>query len=301
MPVATLLHNPKAGEKSFTAEELISEIENNKIRLHYSSLKEEGWDNISPDSDFIIVAGGDGTVRKVAMKMLKGAINRNFPIALLPAGTANNIAGTLKIPEEVEKAVQSWKEGLKKKFDAGIIHHPSSPGFFLESFGLGAFPALMTEMKEQNKDVLNSPEKKLKMAIDVLHRIVLSLEPFDCEIEMDDTFVSGKFLMVEIMNICSLGPNLQLSPQSDPGDGEFEVVLIPEGQREKLLAMVANKMRGEEDDEFFDVFKAKNIRIKCGQAIAHIDDEIVETGPEKDIRIGLVPGALEFLVSQTPR
>ncbi len=66
MKRAQLLHNPGAGEKDFSKEELTKIFEAEGIDIKYSSVKKAGWDDFRDDIDFIIVAGGDGTVRRTA-------------------------------------------------------------------------------------------------------------------------------------------------------------------------------------------------------------------------------------------
>jgi len=296
MSKATLLHNPKAGEKSYTKKELIALIENEGIKLTYSSLKEKDWDDFDKDTSFLILAGGDGSVRKVTKKLLKNNINRKYPLALLPAGTANNIAKTLSIPEREEDVIKSWKEGVIKKFDVGRVSNVKSAHFFLESFGFGIFPVLMQKMEALDNEVLDTPDKKLTMALTIFKMLLDSFKPFQCDVVVDGVSHVGKFLLVEIMNTQSIGPNLTLSPHADPGDGEFEVIFIPEGQKEKLQNYIENKLNGIDDPDNFDTCKAKSVIVKCDHYLAHIDDEIIEVDNVPEVVIELDEGALQFLI-----
>ena len=61
MKSAALLHNPGAGDESHTKKQLKSMIEEEGFKCSYSSTKKKGWDEIPSDSEFIIIAGGDGT------------------------------------------------------------------------------------------------------------------------------------------------------------------------------------------------------------------------------------------------
>ncbi|WP_207532412.1 diacylglycerol/lipid kinase family protein [Desertivirga arenae] len=295
MPKATLLHNPKAGEEAFTPNELVSKIEAQNIDCVYRSVRDD-WTKIDEQTDFLIVAGGDGTVRKVTETLLELDLHQTYPIALLPSGTANNIARTLSLSDDEDLVISHWQNPKIKKYDVGRIHNLKGSSFFLESFGYGVFPVLMTEMGKQEEGLKDTPEKKLKLAVEILHQIIESYEPAYCELEVDGIDHSGKFLLVEIMNTQSIGPNLVLSPHANPGDGEFEVVLIPESQKEKLLNYVGNKLQGIEAPNLFDICKAKNIKIKCHDLLAHVDDETVEIHQQAEVRIELIEGMLEFMV-----
>src|SRR5688572_1996720 len=61
MKVSTLIHNPGAGAEKYTKEQLTSRIESLGYECRYSSTKNKGWKDIDPDTDFVIIAGGDGT------------------------------------------------------------------------------------------------------------------------------------------------------------------------------------------------------------------------------------------------
>src|ERR1044071_1708506 len=92
MKVAKLLHNPKADDREHTKEELVTMIEEQGYKCLYASTKDKGWKEIEPEVDFLVLAGGDGTIRKVASELLgRKVIDRTYPIAVLPMGTANNI------------------------------------------------------------------------------------------------------------------------------------------------------------------------------------------------------------------
>ncbi|HEY0653125.1 MAG TPA: diacylglycerol kinase family protein [Chryseosolibacter sp.] len=296
MKVAKLLHNPKAGEAEYTHKKLARLINRAGYDCSYSSTKKEGWENIKPaESDMIVIAGGDGTVRKVARVVL----DKNMPLALLPLGTANNIARTLGIRGTPEEVIDGWEGGVLKPFDVGRIYGlKKQPGFFLEGIGYGVFPRLMKEMKKKKDELPAAPEENLKVALETLHDIILSSKARYCKISLDGADYSGKFLLVEVMNTQSIGPNLNLTPVGDPGDGEFEVILVSERQRDEFAAYVHNKLHGIEQPPIFNILKAKNLEMYWEGKLLHVDDEIVQLKKSKDIRIKLQEGLLKFLVKQ---
>jgi diacylglycerol kinase (ATP) len=70
MKIAKLIHNPTAGDEEHSKKQLISIIEANGFECIYSTTKKKSWKNIEPEVDFIIAAGGDGTVRKITKEVL---------------------------------------------------------------------------------------------------------------------------------------------------------------------------------------------------------------------------------------
>jgi diacylglycerol kinase family enzyme len=296
MKVVNLLHNPSAGHEDHTADDLVSLLEANGFECEYSSMEKKAWKKMQEEVDFIVAAGGDGTVRKITKRLLDRKLSeKTWPIGLLPLGTANNIAQTLQINGDTEEIIQSWHHPQVKKFDVGRIHGLPGVKFFLESFGYGIFPFLIRKMKKAEK-AIPSPETEMKVALQILHDIIFTYEPKYCELNVDGQDHSGKFLLAEIMNTRLMGPNLFLSPHGDPGDGQFEVILIPEDDKEKLASYVAEKINGVDIPYTFRQLKGKDIEISWEGTHVHADDEIIKMEKNEKIKIELREGLLRFLV-----
>ena len=101
-----LLHNPTAGASHPNAETLLKSIRKAiGVKPSYFSIKNADWkDALSKRWDAVILAGGDGTVGK-SVRWLR---DRMIPIAILPLGTANNIARSLGIEGDLEFCCRSY-------------------------------------------------------------------------------------------------------------------------------------------------------------------------------------------------
>lgn len=295
--IIKLVHNPTAGDEEHDKQLLVGQIEDAGFECRYSSTKKDGWKEIDEDIDIIAVAGGDGTVRKVVKLLLKrNGLAKGLPIGLLALGTANNIAKTFEVDSDTEKVIDSWKTARTKKVDVGLIENVAEVDFFLEGFGYGIFPYLMKEMKKA-QEVFASPEDELKGALKKMHELVLSYEPRHCQLEVDGTDHSGKFLLAEVMNIKSIGPNIVLSPLADPGDGELEVVLVPEAHKTKFADFILHKLNGGEETYQFHTLKAKKLSISWDGTHVHADDELLKLEKEAKVSIEIKEGALQFLTA----
>jgi diacylglycerol kinase (ATP) len=83
-----------------------------------------------------VISGGDGTVGKVATLL----IGNRTPIAILPMGTANNIATTLGLTNRsVPDLIKGWTNARPVNFDAGLAKGPWGSQHFIEGFGIGLF------------------------------------------------------------------------------------------------------------------------------------------------------------------
>ncbi|HEX6333071.1 MAG TPA: diacylglycerol kinase family protein [Flavisolibacter sp.] len=296
MKQVQVIHNPGAGDENHDAENLKTLLEQHGYDCTYVSSKEKGWKDFDRSGDLLVVAGGDGTIRKVARELLEGRLlDKPGAIALLPLGTANNICRSLNISGDAADIISNWDSGRIKGYDIGRVCNVPDHQFFLESLGYGVFPYLMQEMKKL-EDNFPEPEQKMQKALEVLHGIVMDYKPRDCELEADGTDHSGKYILAEIMNTRSIGPNLEISPESDPGDGFFEIVTVPEADKEKFAGYIAAKMAGREQPYVFPLFQCKSATIKWDGTHVHLDDDIVKMEKGTTVQVQLRRGLLDFLV-----
>src|SRR5690606_7617404 len=234
MKKAQIIYNPTAGNGIHDADLLRDLVSEAGYKVNFVTTDNENWENfMQNDPDVIFLAGGDGTVKKVAVVLLQNMVaEKSIPINLIPLGTANNIATTLELPK------QTWKEKIGSefkitKFDVGKIKGLTEENFFLESVGFGIFPELIYQMKE-NPIENESVSEKLRRTLQVLLKIVQEFEPKKAKLNIDGIRIKGKFLMVELMNIKYIGPNLKLAPNVLPGDEYFNLIMIPENLRGKM-------------------------------------------------------------------
>ncbi|MDF1752955.1 MAG: diacylglycerol kinase family protein [Verrucomicrobiales bacterium] len=80
----------------------------------------------------IIAAGGDGTVSACA----KAAIDLSVPLGILPMGTFNHVARDMKIPLDLEEAIDALSEGQVSSIDVGSVNGRQ----FLSACVLGFYP-----------------------------------------------------------------------------------------------------------------------------------------------------------------
>src|SRR5206468_8333217 len=118
-----LIHNAKAGdERQPDGGRLLALVRSAGHDVRYQSVREDDWHlALEQPADLVAAAGGDGTVAKIARKL----IGRPVPMAILPTGTANNVARTLRLSEtRLEQLVAGWETADRLKFDVAIATGP---------------------------------------------------------------------------------------------------------------------------------------------------------------------------------
>jgi YegS/Rv2252/BmrU family lipid kinase len=83
--------------------------------------------------DLIVAVGGDGTVLQVATSLSGTTV----PIAIVPTGTGNLLAGNLRIPHFPEEAVRTALTGRPRRIDVGRVVVGGKRRMFTVACGVG--------------------------------------------------------------------------------------------------------------------------------------------------------------------
>lgn len=68
--------------------------------------------------DLVIIGGGDGTLNAA----VEGLVDAQLPLGILPMGTANDLARTLKIPTSIPAACRIIAQGQIQQIDLGCVN-----------------------------------------------------------------------------------------------------------------------------------------------------------------------------------
>lgn len=304
MEQSILLHNPGAGDEEHLKSDLVQAIENEGFGcIYFSVKKDDNWTKQLDRADFAIVAGGDGTVRRVAKELIKRTwLDKKIPLAVLPMGTANNLALALGIDSTVKykSHIKKWKKSIHQQFDVGILKNAGGIDFFLEGTGFGLFPNLIQQMDNIMDSDTEKAKDELNLAFETLHTLILNSPAENYWLKTDTDTYEGRCILLEIMNIPSIGPNLILAPDAVINDGLLDVVLVEEDQREDFAAYIKKLTKGKTANFQFKTFKTKSLSIDYDGAYMHVDDELVLPlkGP---MTIEAREDVLEFLIPRTEK
>lgn len=300
----TLIHNPGAGSQARGQRKtLVALLRQAGHQVRYQSAKDDGWDQaLKEPADAIAVAGGDGTVSRVAKRM----VGRGVPIAPLPLGTANNISRTLGLVERpLEELVQGWREARRVKLDVGVAEGPWGKRYFVEGIGAGLFTCLLDGRPERKLARIVSSEKRVARALQMLMERAEDCPVVELEAKVDHRNVSGRYVLFEALSILYVGPNLFLAPDSKPGDGHFDLVLVTEAERERLREYLAQWQTNRERLAVLPSHRGKRLRMQWDGFELHIDDELWPAKKSKRkrgaIEVRLEGAAVEFLAPASAR
>jgi len=283
----TFMYNPQAGGSDLPVEELVNGLKRRGAKVFTQCTKEDDYtEALEKSCDFMLIAGGDGTIEKIAKKL----VHKKIPIAILPFGNANNIAQSLDVDTALDVIVSSWLAKDFRKFSVGAILIDNESRYFLESAGWGLFAEMLNRIKSEKKKKKKDPidkKGKVESGLTRLSEGVETLKHSFYHLFLDGVDYSGYYLWLEIMNTQSMGPRLQLAPEASHGDEFLDVVMVTEEEKESLYGFLNSQNEGE-NPHHFSTIKAKTIKVKSLEPI-HIDDEIHQPTPEQDwLEISLV-------------
>lgn len=298
----TLIHNPGAGDDSGASGRAIENLLRKAgYAVRYQSSGLPGWTRaLKRSADFVAVAGGDGTVAEVARRLIHSAV----PIAVLPAGTANNISKTLGIAEHsLERLVSTWKHARVIAFDAGLATGPWGDRHFIEGCGAGLLTRHFPRANASRAlEKIRTAEVKVNYAQSLFAEQILNTPSMDIEASLDGRDISGRYLLMEAMNMQYIGPNLLLAPCASNGSGEFDVVMVPEGDRSLLYQHVRHWQEGRTPPPAFRTRRGRRLQIRWNGFSIHIDDRVWPSRGRKRppqpaaIELRVIPSAVRFLV-----
>jgi diacylglycerol kinase (ATP) len=126
------MHNPKAGDAQHGKEQLMAALAKAGHHSTYQSTKERGFKKaLKNPADLVLATGGDGTVAKIASKLVDSGI----PLSVLPLGTANNLARALGFVASPDEIIARLEGGKKEVFDVGLATGPWGERYFFEATG----------------------------------------------------------------------------------------------------------------------------------------------------------------------
>ena len=186
-----------------------------------------GW-----GADRVVVAGGDGSIAPVAA----AAGAAGVPLAVIPAGTANDFARRLGLPDSPAAACRLAVRGTGlRSLELGWMNE-RRPFVNVASAGL---PAPAADRAGSWKERLGP----LAYAAGAL-TAGLSAKPLTCLVRCDGReLLAGEAWQVTVAASGAFGAGASV-PEADPSDGALEVVAIEAGPRIGLIGLAYRLRRG---------------------------------------------------------
>lgn len=220
------------------------------------------------NADMVIVGGGDGTVNAA----IRGVYETKLPIAVLPLGTANDFARSLKVPLTLQDAAQAIISNRQEKIDMGQLN----THYFVNvsHIGLTVDVALSS----------NTREKKLFSIfayILAMSRALKRNRRFTAVIRHDDAVTRTRCNNISVGNGRNYGGGMVIAEKARIDDSRLDLVTW---RRQSLLRLfvAAVRMRSGRHIHLKEVSQltASTIKIDTEQPMqVAADGELLTTTP----------------------
>jgi diacylglycerol kinase family enzyme len=187
---------------------------------------------LAAGAERLVVAGGDGTIAPAAAAAGRAGI----PLAVVPAGTANDFARRMKLPSTVSAACRLAVHGTRlRSMELGWMNG-ERPFVNVASAGL---PAPAAERAAGWKGRLG-PLAYAAGAVSA----GMSARPLTCLVVCNGReLLAGEAWQVTVAASGAFGAGASIE-EADPTDGALEVVAIEAGSRAGLVSLAYHLRRG---------------------------------------------------------
>ena len=258
-------------DTSHTAEFYLLTGKNDKVSIQHHLQ--------STRPDRVVAVGGDGTVKMLA-EVLK---ETTIPLGILPAGSANGMARELKIPLQIEEALEVITEGVCKKIDVIKINEEEIC-IHLSDIGLNA---LLVKYFEGSK------KRGMWGYGKAIFKVLWKKPLMYVTIRTDHEEIKRKAFMVVIANAQTYGTGAIINPDGQLNDGRFEVIVVRRLNFIELLKMLITHKPFHPNR--IEVFQTTSVELKVKRkTYFQIDGEYL--GKTVCIKARILPQIIHMII-----
>lgn len=293
--------NPSSGKQNI--ESMLKEIMSTlildqispQIDVFYTKKKDDAKNRAAElkpgEYDYVVSVGGDGTLNEVANGLVLS--QSHIPLAIISAGTVNDFATYMKLPQTAEGFCQMMKEFQIKKVDIGKVNNE----YFINVLAAGMLTDIAYKVPKDKKAVLGKMAYYIEGVKEFPKQLTQNMTLTFQSKEYADTQDIMVFL---VANSKSVGGFADAAPLASVSDGYLDVLII---KKMALLTeapdLIIKFFQGEHPKHpSIEYFQTKELHVLPTEKTAEIaidyDGEILAEGLPVDISI--VPEALDLII-----
>ncbi len=257
-----LIVNPVSGNKDgiILVEKILPILESNgsKVDLIISNFKGHPYEiaktfEIS-NYDAIALVGGDGSMHEVINGMMDRPDKKILPIGLITAGTGNSLMHDLDALDPIE-ASKKIVEGKKLKIDLAKIQMEDKQIFAFNVIGWG-LPVTINDRAEKMR--FFGPQRyNIASILEILRN-----PKWPVRFVVDGEEINGTYAFFLACNTIYTGNGMKIAPKAQLNDGKFDVILLKEASRWKLIKLFTKIFSGNHiHDPLIKYIQAKEFSV----------------------------------------
>jgi diacylglycerol kinase (ATP) len=291
---ARVICNPSSGGGYYDPDEIRDELEGLEVDWVQTEGPEDAIGAAEEWSEgLLIVAGGDGTINDVVNGLGRAGFPEGVTLGILPAGTGNDLAATLCIPEDPDLAKDVILQNRGRWLDVARVRSDRIGERFFINVATGGLGA----------EISDANDEELKRRWGKLSYLRASLEVArNFDVRELTLYIDGEERQVEAVNIAVgncryTGGGWPATPKANPEDGLLDVVIIENLGVTDLLDLTPAVL-GESDylDSDGVLFvRAKEMRVDTQPPGLEftVDGEVIGNEPAQ---FSVLPRALKVIV-----
>ena len=241
---------------------------------------------LDEDPRVLVIVGGDGTLSGILDLLCATSV----PVALVPAGTGNDLARALGLPRhDPAAAAEVALSGVARAIDVGEIRTAGGVAPFLTIAALG-FDAKVSDRTNR----LRWPHGVLRYYLALVIEL-LRLRPMEFTVSVDGAAaVDAPATLVAVGNTASYGGGMPLCIGATADDGLLDLVQVAPLSRVRLLRLFPLLLRGTHLSRREVAHRhARSVTVSAPGLVVYADGERIG---EDECTIGIRPAALTVLV-----
>jgi diacylglycerol kinase (ATP) len=245
--------------------------------------EQQAADAVAAGTGALVAVGGDGT----AHAALQAVAGTTTPLAVIPAGTGNDLVLALGVPRDPVAAARAAADdllaGRSRAIDAG-----RTAGRWWATVLCCGFDSAVTDRANR----LRWPRGRRRYDVAVLAELA-QLRPREVELVLDGEARTVPVTLIAVGNTCWYGGGMKVCPGADPADGMFDVTVVGPLSRLELIRTKPRLVNGTHVEHArVSVHRAARVELSSPGVTTYADGEPVAPLPAV---AECVPGALHVV------
>lgn len=239
---------------------------------------------VAAGADIVVAVGGDGTVNEVA----RALVDTPATLGLIPRGSGNGLARSLRIPLEPAAAHATLLTGRPRLIDAG----EANGRLFFCAMGVGFDAAVLARFERL-------PRRGFLAYLFAAAGLFFSYRCDSYALCIGDRSApSQPALLIAVVNSDQLGNSAYLAPGASIDDGRLDLIRVPPvslfSALPRICRLFTGRLRAGID---VDRFSGEHFLItRPAPGAMHVDGELVDTTAEVSVLVR--PACLRVLAPE---